>query len=47
LDNPSSSPCSSTICIADFPLMNLQLHKSALHTASFSLYTARCSSSLY
>jgi len=30
LDIPSSSPCSSTICAADFPLTNLQLHKSAL-----------------
>jgi len=30
LDIPSSSPCSSTICAADFPLMNLQPHKSAL-----------------
>ena len=30
LDNPSSSPCSSTIFVADFSLTNLQLHKSAL-----------------
>jgi len=30
LDSPSSSPCSSTICAADFPLTNLQPHKSAL-----------------
>jgi len=30
LDSPSSSPCSSTICIADFHLTNIQLHKSAL-----------------
>jgi len=30
LDIPSSSPCSSTIYAADFPLTNLQLHKSAL-----------------
>jgi len=30
LDIPSLSPCSSTICAADFPLMNLQPHKSAL-----------------
>jgi hypothetical protein len=30
LDIPSSSPCSSTICAADFPLTNLQPHKSAL-----------------
>jgi len=30
LDIPSSSPCSSTICAADFPLTNLQLHKYAL-----------------
>jgi len=30
LDIPSSSPCSSTICTANFPLKNLQLHKSAL-----------------
>jgi hypothetical protein len=30
LDSPSSSPCSSTICATDFPLTNLQPHKSAL-----------------
>jgi len=30
LDIPSSSPCSLTICAADFPLTNLQPHKSAL-----------------
>jgi hypothetical protein len=30
LDIPSSSPCSSTIYAADFPLTNLQPHKSAL-----------------
>jgi hypothetical protein len=30
LDIPSSSQCSSTICAADFPLTNLQPHKSAL-----------------
>lgn len=30
LDIPSSSPCSSTISAADFPLTNLQPHKSAL-----------------
>jgi len=30
LDSPSSSQCSSTICAADFPLTNLQPHKSAL-----------------
>jgi hypothetical protein len=30
LDIPSSSPCSSTICAANFPLKNLQLHKFAL-----------------
>jgi len=34
LDIPSSSPCSSTICVADFSLTNLQLHKSVL--ADFS-----------
>jgi len=30
LDIPASSPCSSTICAADFSLTNLQPHKSAL-----------------
>jgi len=30
LDIPSSTPCSSTICAVDFPLTNLQPHKSAL-----------------
>jgi len=30
LDIPSSSPCSSTIYVANFPLTNLQLHKSAV-----------------
>ena len=30
LDIPSPSPCSSTISAADFPLTNLQPHKSAL-----------------
>ena len=30
LDISSSSPCSSTICAADFSLTNLQSHKSAL-----------------
>jgi len=30
LDIPSSNPCSSSICAADFPLTNLQPHKSAL-----------------
>ena len=30
VDIPSSSPCSSTICAADFSLTNLQHHKSAL-----------------
>ena len=30
LDIPVSSPCSSTICTANFPLTNLQPHKSAL-----------------
>jgi hypothetical protein len=30
LDISSSSPCLSTICAADFPLMNLQSHKSAM-----------------
>jgi hypothetical protein len=34
LDIPSSSPCSSTICFADFPLTNLQPHKSALPISS-------------
>jgi len=30
LDSPSSSQCSSIICAADFPLTNLQSHKSML-----------------
>ena len=30
LDSPSSSPCSSTICVINFSLTNLQLHKSTL-----------------
>jgi len=30
LDIPASSPCLSTICVADFSLMKLQMHKSAL-----------------
>jgi len=34
LDIPSSSQCSSTICAADFPSTNLQLHKSALPISS-------------